>query len=100
MAKHRGVQFWQEHVQAWDRSELTQAAYCAAHGLSTKSFYRWRHKGNEEAVAGKGALTLVPVKVSSAAAGSMVRLHSPGGWCIETPGADVRWLGELRRRLP
>ena len=28
-------------------SYLTQAAYCAAHGLSTKWFYRWRRKQGE-----------------------------------------------------
>ncbi len=99
MAKRRGAQFWREHVEAWDRSDLTQAAYCAAHGLSTKSFYRWRHR-QVEAAPSSAPLTLVPVKVGSAATGSLVRVHSPGGWCIEIPGADVCWLGELLRRLP
>ena len=99
MARRRGAKFWREHIQAWDRGDLTQAAYCAAHGLSTKSFYRWRHKP-VEAAASSAALTLVPVKVGRTATDSVVRLHSPGGWRIELLGTDVAWLAELLRRLP
>ena len=57
MAKRHGAQFWRAHVEAWHRSDLMQAAYCAAHGLSTKSFYRWRHKqGNRLAPVVRSAL--------------------------------------------
>ena len=102
MGKRRGVQFWREHVEAWDRSELTQVAYCTAHGLSTKSFYRWRHKRGEavKAASPSAPLTLVPVKVGSTATAGVVRMRSPGGWSIELPGGDVAWLAELLRRLP
>lgn len=29
MAKRRGAQFWREHVEAWDRSDLTQSDFTA-----------------------------------------------------------------------
>ena len=95
-------QFWRAHVEAWDRSDLTQAAYCAAHGLSTKSFYRWRHKQGEavQPASPSSPLTLVPVSVGMLATSSMVLLHSPGGWRIELPGGNVSWLAELLRQLP
>jgi hypothetical protein len=99
MAKRRGAQFWRAHIEAWDRGELTQAAYCAAHGLSTKSFYRWRHRRVEAASSG-ASLTLVPVKVTSATTDGVVRLHSPGGWRVELPGGNVALLLELLRQLP
>ena len=102
MAKRRGAQFWRAHVEAWDRSDLTQAAYCAAHGLSAKSFYRWRHKQGEavQAASPSAPLTLVPVSVGMPATSGMVLLHSPGGWRIELPGGNVSWLAELLRQLP
>jgi hypothetical protein len=103
MGKRQGPEYWRRHLEAWHRSELTQAAYCAAHGLSSKSFYRWLRRQKEEAeeaAQGKSSLTLVPVSVGALATGSAVRLQSPGGWRIELPGGNVSWLVELLRQLP
>lgn len=36
-----GAEFWRGQLEAWHRSDLTQRDYCATHGLSEKSFYRW-----------------------------------------------------------
>ncbi len=99
MSKRRGQAYWQEHLDAWNRSGLTQAAYCISHGLSTKSFYRWRRKEKESVAAGK-PLTLVPVSVGVSAAQDVIRLHSPGGWRIELPSAGAARLGDLLRQLP
>jgi hypothetical protein len=33
-----GQGFWKEHSDAWKASGLTQAAYCAQHGISYQSF--------------------------------------------------------------
>lgn len=100
MAKRHGVEYWQAHVAAWHRSDLTQKAYCAGHGLSTESLRRWRRREKQEAVAARLSLTLVAVRVSTPATGGIVRLHSPGGWRIELPGGNVPWLGDLLRQLP
>ena len=40
MAKRHGAEFWQEHLDAWHQSDLTQKAYCANHCLGEKAFYR------------------------------------------------------------
>jgi len=98
MSKRRGLDYWQKHLEAWDQSDLTQEAYCASHGLSVKSFYRWRRKQKESIAAGK-PLTLVPVRVGGLAVQNIVRFHSPGGWTIELPVGSA-WLGELLRQLP
>ena len=100
MAKRRGPEFWRRHVEAWHQSDLTQVAYCARHGLSTKSFGRWRRTEKEEAAAAKSSLTLVPVSVGALATQSVVRLHSPRGWRIELPVERVSWLADLLRQLP
>ncbi len=97
MAKRQGEEFWRKHLEAWGQSGLTQVAYCERHGLSEKSFYRWRRK---EAGGLARSLTLVPVSVTMPEAEGVVRLHSPGGWRIEIPGHSGPWLVELLRQLP
>jgi hypothetical protein len=100
MAKRRGAQFWQAHVEAWHRSDVTQREYCAKNGLAERAFYRWRRKQKEALAAGGAPLTLVPVGVGTPATGIVVVLHSPGGWRIELPVGTACWLAEFVRQLP
>jgi len=100
MARH-GPVYWHKHLEAWCQSELTQKAYCAQHGLSTKSFYRWLRKEKDALAATKPSLTLVPISVVGAATtGNVIRLHSPGGWRIELPAGNAPWLADILRQLP
>ena len=100
MAKRHGAEFWRAHLEAWHRSDLTQREYCATHELGEKAFYRWRRKEKNLIAAAKSSLTLVPVSVSSSATGSVIRLHSPGGWRIEVPVGSALWLADVLRQLP
>ena len=101
MAKRQGLVYWQKHLEACKQSELTQKAYCAQHGLSTKSFYRWLRKEKDALAATKPSLTLVPISVVGAATtGNVIRLHSPGGWRIELPAGNTPWLADILRQLP
>lgn len=97
----QGLVCWQKHLEACKQSELTQKAYCAQHGLSTKSFYRWHRKEKDALAATKSSLTLVPVSVvGSATTGNLIRLRTPGGWRIELPVGSAPWLPDLLRQLP
>lgn len=100
MAKRQTVGFWQEQLEGWRRSGLTQVAYCASRGLSIKSFHRWRRKEREAAASAKPSLTLVPVSLGAPVIGSVVRLHSPGGWRIDLPATGAPWLADLLQQLP
>jgi len=100
MARRRGAEFWRRHLDAWDRSDLTQREYCATYGLSEKSFYRWRAKEKGGIAAAKPSLTLVPVSVGAPALVGVVQITSPGGWRIELPAGDAPWLADLLRQLP
>jgi hypothetical protein len=99
MAKRHGQAFWQEHVQNWVRSDLTQREYCAAYGLGERAFHRWRGREKETIAAAKATLTLVPVSVSKPETGSVVRLRSPDGWEIELPGSSVAVLIDFLKHL-
>lgn len=101
MARREGPVYWQKHLEACKQSELTQKAYCAEHGLSTKTFYRWLRKEKDAATATQPSLTLVPVSISVPAANrGILRLHSPGGWRIELPSDSALWLADVLRHLP
>lgn len=98
MVKRQSAEFWEQHLEEWRQSGLTQVAYCASHGLHIKSFYRWRRK--ERNIAQPDRLTLVPVSLGSPATNGCVQIHSPGGWRIELPAGGTSWLADLLRQLP
>lgn len=37
-------QIWQEHIKAWEKSGLTQKAYCNERGLKLATFGLWRKR--------------------------------------------------------
>jgi hypothetical protein len=41
---HRSRQFWIDHVQRWQDSGLSKAAYCERHNIKPGSFYNWSIK--------------------------------------------------------
>lgn len=101
MAKSLGAEFWSGHLKAWERSELTQVAYCVKHNLSIKSFGRWRSlELAAPPVSKPRELTLVPVSVGASTQSGTIRLYSPGGWRIEFPVSTGPWFSELLRQLP
>ena len=99
MAKRHGAEFWREHLDAWHRSDLTQKAYCANHGLGEKAFYRWHRKEKEAIAAAKPPLTLVPVSVGTPTTCNVVKLRSPCGWEIEMPDSSTSLLIDLLKHL-
>ena len=37
-------QFWEEHLEKWNASELSQGEYCRRNKISEKSFQYWKRK--------------------------------------------------------
>ncbi len=99
MAARQGKDYWQAQIEGWRQSGQSQIAYCALHGLSIKSFRRWRTK-LQRGAATAAALTLVPISVGVPATAPAIRLHSPGGWRIDLATANPAWLIDLVRQLP
>jgi hypothetical protein len=93
---------WRAHVSAWRGSGQTQAAYCAAHGLSVSTLGYWISRLREDGDGADGArLTLVAARpmttlVPPPAGGAELTLRSPLGWALvfgsRPPAA---WLREL-----
>lgn len=58
-------QRWLEHIRAWERSGLSQKAYCEQHHVGFASFQRWRRIAmEEEKPTNDSPLTFIPVNVT------------------------------------
>jgi len=52
-------QFWQDHIEAWERSGLNQSQYCRRQGLNKDAYFYWKKKLSQDS----SSLSLVPVPV-------------------------------------
>ena len=70
--------YWSEHVTAWQRSGLSQGAYCRRHGLSQSSWGYWRKRlarsADEEAAP---CFAIVPVPLSASPQADMATTPEP-----------------------
>lgn len=85
------VSFWTKHVQAWQHSRLSQAAYVRQHRLPLARFGYWKRKLDAETKSGF-------VRVTVAQTTTPVRFHHRNGTLVEClPGTDAHWLRDLLR---
>lgn len=88
---------WRQHIEAWQRSGLSQAAYCAAQQLNVRTFtarlsdYRKLPKLDSTA--------LIPVQIKPAAAEAIVFTHAQGHRLELPASTPASWLAELLRGL-
>jgi hypothetical protein len=82
---------WRQWLDAWRRSGLSVAAFCARHGLSQASCYAWRRELARRDAA-RPAFVPVHVLAEEAAAESLA-VVLPGGRTIRVgPGFDPTTL--------
>ncbi len=90
---------WGKHIEAWQGSGLSQAAYCRRHGLSAAYFsQRLRALRTVPVVGGQA---LIPVRVEPAlVGGENLVLHRGQGQRLEIPvSVSARWVAELLQCL-
>lgn len=56
---------WEHHIESWERSGQSQAAYCREHGLSYGLFAYWKRR-LKRPESYQSAVKLVPIGVSRA----------------------------------
>ncbi|BHH81987.1 IS66 family insertion sequence element accessory protein TnpA [Desulforhopalus sp. 52FAK] len=47
MGRNRSKAFWQDHIDACDKSDLKQVDYCAKHNIAVSTFGYWKRKLRE-----------------------------------------------------
>ena len=95
------LQSQQDHIEAWQVSGLSQAAYCREHKLNSKTFGNWLRVYRTEQIDFQTAAAMIPVNIKPAISStSALYLHGSGGHTLQLP-ADVspQWLGELLKCL-
>jgi transposase len=90
-------QAWAERLRRFASSGLPVAAFCAADGVSSPSFYSWKRRLAGAAAAGAGP-RLLPIRLQPPAA--PLELALPQGAVLRIPqGADEDTLRCLLRLL-
>lgn len=79
MAAEQRHQYWQQHIEAWRQSALSQRDYCKRQEISFSGFSYWRRRLNGLA---KDQSKLLPIKVSRSATLTVIL---PSGIRLELP---------------
>lgn len=94
-------QYQRNHVEAWQLSSLSQAAYCREHKLNSKTFGSWLRIYRAEQLESQAPAAMIPVNIKPATSSTgALYLYGPGNYTLQLP-ADVspQWLGELLKCL-
>ncbi len=91
---------WIKHIEAWQRSGLSQAAYCRQHQLNAKSFSgRLRHS-REPGLSTLPELIPVQIKTEEPQTLPQVLVLTVQGCRLELPTTvSAQWLSQLMRCL-
>jgi hypothetical protein len=87
-------QFWEDHVQAWQQSGLTQAEYCRQNNLKNHRWWYWRKRLSHPP---ETDVTFVPLRLSSSnISRTGISVVTPNGYRIEWDnGFDFSKLRQL-----
>jgi len=86
------------HIEAWQTSGMSQAAYCREHDLNAKTFGNWVRKHRSGQVIRSPAL--VPVTITVPMPANTLSLRGRGDHVLELPSTvSPHWLGELLKCL-
>ncbi len=87
------------HIEAWQNSGMSQAAYCRKHDLNTKTFGNWVCKNRSGRVI--RSPTLIPVTIKPVPMPeNTLRLRGRVDHVLELPSTvSPHWLGELLKCL-
>ena len=93
-------QIWQSHIERWQQSALSQAAYCREHGLKAHQFTYWKNRLAQT----DAGVTFVPLRFSQnlpvPVASSSFNLFTANGYRIEVvSGFDALTLKQLIRAV-
>jgi hypothetical protein len=98
-----------KQIKHWERSGLSQAAYCFREEIKYNTFDYWRKQlggtrpiiKSTSRVRATNQLTLVPVTPTHNRPSDIIVLRNASGWQLELPATvNTVWLGSLLRELP
>jgi hypothetical protein len=75
--------FWETHVEQWQRSELSQSAYCRHNDLKAHLFFYWRRRILEPTSDVSFVPLALPANRVANQRAADVRIFTPNGFTIE-----------------
>jgi transposase len=94
---------WQEHIEGWETSGLTQGIYCQRHAISLASFGYWRTRLKRMQPDKKGReieARFLPVQLMSTQHDPLLTLRTPQNVSIDVSGGfDPQLLKEVLQVL-
>jgi len=95
IAEEEKKQYWQEHVESWQKSNINQAGYCRRHGLKRHTFWYW--KANDSSGI---SLVPVPLKINIPPTQKPLVVNIDNRFRIEVSGDfEAATLGKLVHTL-
>ena len=96
----RGAAEWRRWLARYERSGLSQQAFCVRHGLALSTLTYWRRRERHRAAGQSASFVELPpgamVAVPSPMADTGVLIELPGGVRLEVSQAtDPKWLAAL-----
>lgn len=90
---------WRQHIEAWQRSGLSQAAYCAQQHINSRTF--GARLSEYRKLPESASATFIPVQVapSGPVDAAIVFTHAQGHRLELPPSVSARWVAELLRCL-
>ena len=90
----------QIHVESWQTSGLTKAAYARKYGINSKTLSRWCQQYQRETTSKPGLKAVTIQSAETLSTQATIQLHLRTGSLLELPVAiSPRWLGELLQCL-
>jgi hypothetical protein len=88
---------WRQHVEAWQRSGLSQTEYCAEQRINVRTFTARLSDYRKRPATVSSAL--IPVQVEQAPTAVVVFTHAQGHRLELPASVSARWVAELLRCL-
>lgn len=89
---------WQERIQSWQESGLTQSAWCQQHGIRTSKFGYWKRKlekaSSPTPLPGSGFVSVIAQQEPATPFVAPLSITLPGG--VTVSGIDDSNLSLVR----
>ncbi|MGZ4960867.1 MAG: IS66 family insertion sequence element accessory protein TnpA [Methylomonas sp.] len=88
---------WRQHIEAWQRSGLSQTEYCAEQRINVRTFTA--RLSDYRKLPATVSSALIPVQVEQAPTAAVVFTHAQGHRLELPSSVSARWVAELLRCL-
>ncbi|CAD6876308.1 IS66 family insertion sequence element accessory protein TnpA [Methylomonas fluvii] len=84
---------WRQHIEAWQRSDLSQAEYCAEQQINVRTFTT--RLSDYRKLPAPGSSALIPVQIEQAPTAAIIFTDAQGHR-LELPASiSASWVAEL-----